>query len=47
VHEYLPGYKKEICNILRRSSILQDEGKYEEIKNAHQVGQLRMLLELN
>ena len=46
VHGYLPGYKKEICNILRRRLILQDEGKYEEIGNAHQIGQLRMLLEL-
>jgi hypothetical protein len=46
VDDYLPGYKKEICNILKRRLILQDEGNYSEIKDAHQVGRLRMLLEL-
>ena len=46
VDDYLPGYKKEICNILKRRLILQDEGNYSEIKNAHQIVGLRMLLEL-
>jgi hypothetical protein len=46
VSDYLPGYKKEICNILRRRMSLQDPKQALSVRGAHALGKLRMLLEL-
>ena len=46
VSEYMPGYKKEICNILKRRLKLIDSGCVDEIKKSNHIVQLRMLLEL-
>ena len=46
VDDYLPGYKKEICNILRRRMTLQDPKQAYSVRSAHALGKLRMLLEL-
>ena len=46
VSDYLPGYKKEICNILRRRMSLQDPKQAVSVRGAHALGKLRMILEL-
>ena len=46
VDDYLPGYKTEICNILRRRMTLQDPKEARSVRAMHALGKLRMLLEL-
>jgi hypothetical protein len=46
VEEFLPGYKKEILNIMQRRMSLKDAIEHKKIKSLHQVGRLRMILEL-
>ena len=46
VSEYVPGYKKEICNILRRRLILQSSTDADAIRREYHVGRVRMMLEL-
>ena len=46
VDDYLPGYKQEICNILRRRMTLQDPKQAYSVRSVHALGKLRMLLEL-
>jgi hypothetical protein len=46
VDDYLPGYKKEITNILRRRMTLQDPKQAYSVRSANALGKLRMLLEL-
>jgi hypothetical protein len=46
VSDYLPGYKKEIINILRRRMSLQDPTEARSVRAVHALGKLRMLLEL-
>ena len=46
VSDYLPGYKKEVRNVIRRRLVLQDSATAEQIRRDHQVGRLKMLLEL-
>ena len=46
VSDYLPGYKKEVRNVIRRRLVLQDSETAEQVRRDHQVGRLRMLLEL-
>jgi hypothetical protein len=46
VDDYLPGYKAEICNVLKRRLILQNSPDTKEIRKSEHVVQLRMLLEL-
>ena len=44
VADYLPGYKKEVRNVIRRRLVLQDSETAEQVRRDHQVGRLRMLL---
>ena len=46
VADYLPGYKNEVRNVIRRRLVLQDSETAEQVRRDHQVGRLRMLLEL-
>ena len=46
VDDWLPGYKSEICNVLRRRLILQDVSTVDNIKRTKHIVALRMILEL-
>ena len=46
IDDYLPGYKAEVCNVLRRRIILQDTPSAAELRKSEHIVQLRMLLEL-
>jgi hypothetical protein len=46
IDDYLPGYKAEVCNVLKRRLILQDTDNTKELRKSEHIVQLRMLLEL-
>ena len=46
VDDYLPGYKNEIANILRRRMSFQELNAARDVRAMHALGKLRMLLEL-
>ena len=46
VADYLPGYKKEVGDVVRRRLVLQDSETIEQFRRDHQIGRLRMRLEL-